>query len=95
MRLAFLGLVAIGLAGCASTPPESADGPYYTQGFSDGCRTAEARRAAFDNRSFRNEELFAAQASYRTGWRQGFRECQPLGTEPMRPTPEGGSGTIL
>lgn len=83
------------LAGCTLTPQEEPDGPYYTEGFADGCRTAEARRAAFDNRSYRNDELFAAQASYRSGWRQGFRECQPVGTPSLSPTPEGAADRIL
>ena len=91
MRLALLGVVVLGVVGCSTVPQEDADGPYYTQGFSDGCRTAEARRAAFDNRSYRNEELYASQASYRTGWRQGFRECQPDGVNPVTPTVEGTS----
>lgn len=89
MRLVLVGCAVLALVGCGTTPQEDAEGPYYTEGYSDGCRTAEARRAAFDNRSFRNEDLFKAQASYRTGWRQGFRECQPLQNNPAQPTPEG------
>jgi len=96
MRYAALFALLIAVAACESTTKPAVDGPYFTQGFSDGCRTAEARRAAFDNRSFRNDELFAAQPSYQAGWRQGFRECQPAGIQPVQPTPEGqASGNIL
>lgn len=88
MRIAALyGLLAL-VAACAATE-EITQGPYYTDGFTDGCRTAEARRAAFDSRSFRNEELFAAQESYRAGWRAGFAECQPPGVTGVNPTDAG------
>ena len=96
MRIAALIALTALLAACGTTTPTSVDGPYFTQGYSDGCRTAEARRAAFDNRSFRNDELFAAQPSYQTGWRQGFRECQPAGIQPVQPTSQGqADGNIL
>lgn len=96
MRALLVLLIASCLAACSSTQRTPAtDGPYFTQGFSDGCRTAEARRAAFDNRSYRSDELFATQESYRAGWRQGFRECQPQGMQPVQPTPEGAAVPIL
>lgn len=94
MRIVVLLGALLLLAGCV-TPQTEPDGPYFTEGFADGCRTAEARRAAFDNRSYRNEELFAAQPSYASGWRQGFRECQPVGTPSLAPTPEGSADRIL
>lgn len=83
--LALTGL----LAACGGTPKPVLEGPYYTEGFSDGCRTAEARRAAFDNRSFRNEELFNLQPSYAAGWRQGFAECQQNAPTGVQPTSTG------
>lgn len=78
MRLAaLLTATALILGACAQTPEEVITGPYFGEGFSDGCRTAEARRAAYDNRSFRNDALFEAQPSYAAGWRAGFAQCQP------------------
>lgn len=91
---AFAALTLIGLAGCASHS-EVIEGPYYTEGFADGCRTAEARRAAFDNRSFRNEDLFKEQASYAAGWRRGFADCQPVGITGPQPTSTGAVEPIL
>lgn len=88
-RASFIALMLLGVGACSTTSQDAYEGPYFTEGFSDGCRTAEARRAAFDNRSFRKDDLFAAQESYRAGWRQGFAECQPLGLQPVQPTPEG------
>ncbi|GGY54817.1 hypothetical protein [Parvularcula lutaonensis] len=89
-----LALTAL-LAACAGAPKELVEGPYYTEGFSDGCRTAEARRAAFDNRSFRNEELFRLQPSYAAGWRQGFAECQPPPIVGPQPTSPGSVEPVL
>ena len=87
MRLAaLLTAAAVALAGCTPPPPEVLDGPYFGEGFSDGCRTAEARRAAYDNRSFRNDALFNAQPSYAAGWRSGFAQCQPPQIDGVQPT---------
>ncbi|MEM1410221.1 MAG: hypothetical protein AAGG79_05690 [Pseudomonadota bacterium] len=95
MRACVIALVFFGVTACAPMAVNLDEGPYYTEGFSDGCRTAEARRAAFDNRSFRNDDLFAAQESYRSGFRRGFRECQPVGQQPLQPTLEGAADSIL
>lgn len=95
MRLTALSAAAVlALAACVSHD-EIIEGPYYTEGFSDGCRTAEARRAAFDTRSFRNEELFREQPSYAAGWRRGFANCQPVGISGPQPTSTGAVEPVL
>lgn len=82
------------LAACASTEA-IIEGPYYPEGFSDGCRTAEARRAAFDARSYRNKELFELEESYRAGWRAGFADCQQTGIDGVRPTNAGETEPVI
>jgi hypothetical protein len=89
MRFLALALILSAAAGCSTTTTETIEGPYYTQGFTDGCRTAEARRAAFDTRSFRDEALFETQDSYRGGWRAGYAECQRQTIDADKPTLEG------
>ncbi|MEE4211937.1 MAG: hypothetical protein V2I43_22045 [Parvularcula sp.] len=89
MRILAGAFISIALAGCTTVVSETVEGPYYTQGFTDGCRTAEARRAAFDTRSYRDEALFETQESYRGGWRAGYAECQRETIDADKPTLEG------
>ena len=79
------------LVACASWG-EAADGPFYPQGVTDGCRTAEARNASFSTDVYQDEELFADEASYRAGWRAGFAQCQPQGGQTARPSDLGEQG---
>ena len=72
------------LAACASWG-DAADGPFYAPGVTDGCRTAEARNASFSTEVFRDEALFDAEESYRTGWRAGYAQCQPMVDPTNRP----------
>ena len=71
----FLSLAAllVGLSACATDT--GTDGPFYPQGFSDGCRTAEARQASFDLDTYRDAVLFRTDRSYRSGWRSGYQQC--------------------
>ncbi|NNU16611.1 hypothetical protein HK107_09790 [Parvularcula sp. ZS-1/3] len=95
MRAAALFALAVLALGACTTVTEVDEGPYFTEGFSDGCRTAEARRAAFDTRSFRNDELFQNQPSYAAGWREGFANCQRTGIGGPQPTSTGAVEPIL
>ncbi|MEM0930293.1 MAG: hypothetical protein AAGI89_13480 [Pseudomonadota bacterium] len=88
MRLALL-LTASLLASCIGIDPEVVDGPYYTQGFTDGCRTANARQAKFDTSVFRDAFLFKTDDSYSAGWRAGYSDCQPQGLTGVEPATEG------
>ncbi|MEM9810706.1 MAG: hypothetical protein AAF788_05715 [Pseudomonadota bacterium] len=87
MRI-FALLALLVVAACLVSPVDTT-GPYYGQGFTDGCRTAEARKAAFDTRVFRDESLFSAQDSYQRGWRAGFSECRVPNDVGLQPTDEG------
>ncbi|MEM6648920.1 MAG: hypothetical protein AAF603_01570 [Pseudomonadota bacterium] len=69
--------------GCASYA--DIDGPFYGQGFSDGCRTAQARQASFSTDTFRDEVLFKEEASYRSGWRGGYAQCDRMDDIDNRP----------
>jgi hypothetical protein len=86
MRLILPAAAVLALAACASAPQELLEGPYATEGFSDGCRTAEARQSAFSTKVYRNEELFRLQPSYAAGWRQGYNECQRQVDDSPEPT---------
>ena len=85
-------LLLLALGACASWG-EAADGPFYPQGVTDGCRTAEARNASFSTDVYQDEELFETEASYRAGWRAGFAQCQPQGGQTARPSDFGEQGT--
>lgn len=86
MRLALPALLVLGA--CASLG-EAADGPFFTAGVTDGCRTAEARNASFSTEYYRDEALFEAEESYRAGWRSGYDQCQPVRDIDPRPSDFG------
>lgn len=88
MRLALL-LTACLLASCIGIDPEVVEGPYYTQGYSDGCRTANARETSFDTSVFRDAFLFRTEESYAAGWRAGYGECRPQGLSGVETSKEG------
>ncbi|MCQ8186031.1 hypothetical protein [Parvularcula maris] len=94
MRSVLVLAAVLPLAACTTTAPEALEGPYATEGFSDGCRTAEARQAAFNTQVFRNEELFRLQPSYAAGWRQGYNECLKQADDSPEPTSLGNPRTI-
>lgn len=94
MRLLALPLILSALAACTSYTTET-DGPYYAQGHSDGCRTAEAQRSAFNTKTFEDQNLFEIEPSYRAGWRVGYRECKMLSGQGLRPTSEGSINSDL
>ena len=71
-RLFVSSLIMLGAIGCQSA---DVDGPYYPMGFTDGCRTAEARQASFSTKVYRDPALFKTEASYRTGWNAGYAQC--------------------
>ena len=67
-------LGAIALAACA-TASEEVDGPFFPQGVTDGCQTAEARSSSFSTEVVRDAQLFETESSYRAGWRTGYAQC--------------------
>jgi hypothetical protein len=94
MRPVLLSAALLALAACAGVPQEVLEGPYATEGFSDGCRSAEARQAAFSTKVYRNEELFRLQPSYAAGWRQGYNECLKQVDDSPEPTDMGDPRTL-
>lgn len=63
----------LALTACATS--EAEQGPFYTAGRTDGCRTAQARSTSFSTEVFRDEALFDQDPSYRAGWRSGYALC--------------------
>lgn len=74
-------------AGCATD--DSATGDFYRAGFSDGCRTGEARQSSFSDEIYRSEGLFKTEPSYRAGWRSGFAQCNRMNPPESRPSDLG------
>lgn len=65
-------------AGCASQfgVQETIDGPFYTSGYTDGCTSAREAEKPFSTKIVQDKQLFRDDASYRSGWRQGFSSCK-------------------
>lgn len=84
-KLSSLAIVVgfLGLVGCATET--GADGAFYPQGYSDGCRTAEARQSSFSDDVYRDQTLFEQEASYRSGWRAGYAQCDRMQDVSPRP----------
>ncbi len=90
MRFVLLSFACL-LTACTSIgiDPAIVEGPYYTQGLSDGCRTATARQAKFDTSVYRDAALYKDDESYAAGWRAGYSDCQPQGLTGVEPGNEG------
>ena len=95
MRVSALSCLPLLLAACAGSPDAEIDGPFYTQGVTDGCKTAEARREPFNTSRYRDDELFAKEPSYQAGWRAGYNECRPIGIGGVQPTNPGAAESPL
>jgi hypothetical protein len=68
-----LAAALLAMSGCATS--EAEQGPFYTAGRTDGCRTAQERSTSFSTDIFRDETLFETDPSYRAGWRSGYALC--------------------
>jgi len=69
-------LVALTTAGCAHEPDRDLERlPAFQAGYADGCRTAQNRQRGFATKTFRNEDAFAQDAAYRSGWRKASMSC--------------------
>ncbi|MEQ8747000.1 hypothetical protein [Pyruvatibacter sp.] len=70
---AAIGLLA---AGCAHEADRDLSHlPGFTAGYTDGCRTAHNRERGFATKVLRDEDMFAQDAAYRAGWRDGSMTC--------------------
>jgi hypothetical protein len=76
---------AVLLAACASDSGLF-DEPGYVAGFGDGCATAHEEDKSFSTKRVRDAELFETDKAYRSGWRQGWQQCQ----SPYRKADDGG-----
>lgn len=91
-RLPVMGVAAATLAlGACATSDGAVDGAFYPAGFTDGCRTAEARQSSFSTEEHRNASLFKTEASYRAGWRSGYHHCKRTQDYTARPSDLGES----
>ncbi len=69
-------LMTLSVAGCAHEPDRDLERlPAYQAGYADGCRTAQNRQRGFATKTFRNEDAFAQDAAYRSGWRKASMIC--------------------
>ncbi len=84
-RLLICAAGAALLAACATSSGLS-DEPGYTAGFGDGCATAHELDKSFSTKRVKDDDLFENDRAYRSGWRQGYQECQT----PYRRVDDGG-----
>lgn len=76
---------ALFLVSCASDSGLSEE-PGYVAGFGDGCATAQEQDKSFSTKRYRDADQFENDQAYRSGWRQGWQQCQ----SPYRKADDGG-----
>ena len=82
------GLIPAGillLSSCAGDSGLSEE-PGFTAGFGDGCATAQEEDKSFSTKRHRDADQFESDPAYRSGWRQGWQQCQ----SPYRKVDDGG-----
>jgi hypothetical protein len=67
-------LVLFVLVRCAM--PAQDHSPVYDLGYGDGCASAAAQGPGVPKDPRRNEELYAKEPDYRTGWASGNAQCR-------------------
>lgn len=77
---------ALVLAACASSDPGLTEEPGYVAGYGDGCATAHELDKSFSTTRVKDEYQFENDRAYRSGWRQGYQQCQ----SPYRKSDDGG-----
>jgi len=71
-----LPIFAVALLGaCASDYGRYAEEPSFQTGYGDGCVTATETDKSFSTKRQRDDEAFANDKAYASGWRQGFLQC--------------------
>ncbi|MEK7265659.1 MAG: hypothetical protein AAB227_06125 [Pseudomonadota bacterium] len=80
-----LAVGALFLASCASDSGLSEE-PGYVSGYGDGCATAHEQDKSFSTKRVRDADQFENDRAYRSGWRQGWQQCQ----SPYRRADDGG-----
>lgn len=76
---------ALFFAACAGDSGLSEE-PGYIAGYGDGCATAHEQEKSFSTKRVRDADLFENDRAYRSGWRQGWQQCQ----SPYRKADDGG-----
>lgn len=66
----------LGASACQSIDDPALTGdPAFATGYSDGCRTGNARLAGFRQTVTRDEAAWDEKEAYRIGWRRGYNAC--------------------
>lgn len=60
---------------CAGDYARYADEPSFQTGYGDGCVTATEADKSFSTKRQRDDEAFAGDKAYASGWRQGYLQC--------------------
>ncbi len=76
---------ALVLSACAGDPGLNEE-PGFLAGYGDGCATAHELEKSFSTKRVKDDYQFDNDKAYRSGWRQGYQECQT----PYRKTDDGG-----
>lgn len=80
-------IVAPLLAGCIALGSKASRDPNFQAGYSDGCASATSNGANYrTGGQIRDDALYKASQTYRSGWGTGFASCNPRrspsGTDP-------------
>jgi hypothetical protein len=66
--------------------------PEYREGYNDGCASAGSRDANMrdDNPVRRDDDMYANNKAYRTGWGYGLGACRSTAPRDANPEPDRG-----
>ncbi|MEL6362182.1 MAG: hypothetical protein AAFR21_13975 [Pseudomonadota bacterium] len=75
---AFCWIVLASAAACATSEETwlLREDPAFARGFGDGCASATEDGKSFSTKHFRDEYEFEESKAYRSGWRQGYLDCE-------------------
>lgn len=74
LRTILLLASLMALIGCASQSANT-DSADYQAGYSDGCASGSAADGYPRGRKIRDEQAFANNPDYKSGWRAGYNAC--------------------
>jgi hypothetical protein len=81
LRICVAAAVALSLAGCGILFPSAREraaknSPGFKAGYSDGCASATIQDTNYRADTVRDEQSYAADKNYRSGWASGFYNCR-------------------
>lgn len=82
----FLCAAAVLSIGACASDSGLSEEPGYIAGYGDGCATANEQEKSFSTTRIKDDYQFENDPAYRSGWRQGWQQCQ----SPYRKTDNGG-----